>query len=685
MLNVTNVSIKTKNLGLLFGSILFMAIVTTYIVIVDSREILLEKSYDSLVSVRDSKLAQLENFVKEKIVDIKVLGVNDNVKKLTIDLIDAYDKLKVKATDDYPVENELVKKYTSQEDKFFQFFAKEYGYYDVFIIGEEYGHVMYTQARESDYGANLSSGSLKNSGLGEVWKKTKQLKRTVFVDMKPYAPSANAPVMFVGTPIYIDGVVKAILVLQISDTAINKVMQFRSGYGDSQEDYLVGQNKLMRSDSFLDKEGHSLQASFANPSVGSVDSTTSNLALQGQTGISLTTDYNGNSVLSAYAPLKIGQDLHWAILSEIDEAEVMVAPNKFRNTIMISSLIILIVVMVLASSLLKITLVNPLKELKDRAKDLAQGEGDLSQRLDIKGDNEIAKVAKYINGFIEKVQSTIVQAKTTGKQNYSISEELAKASLQIGEKTEEESTIVSEVNTQGNKLKSVLTSSIEDAQETKVELDGAEDMLKNSNNLIISLSQEIGIRSDVETELAEKLQKLTSDALQVKVVLQVIGEIADQTNLLALNAAIEAARAGEHGRGFSVVADEVRKLAEGTQKSLSEINATVSVMVQSITDSSDAVSVNAVEIEKLSSNASAIQGEISSSATIMNEAVVKVNHMVLGYEKNGVTVQGIIDKIKIVADLSVSNAKSVEEITSASNHLSSMTAQLNELLSSYKT
>ncbi len=685
MSSITDVTIKTKNLGLLFGSILFMAVVTTYIVSTDSRDILLKKSYDSLVSARDSKTQQIENFFKERINDINVLAKNANVTELTQDLIKAHNELEVKATDKYPVQNKLVQEHTSHEDEFFQFYAKEYGYYDIFVICAKHGHVMYSQARKSDYGDNVGSGSLKDSGLAEVWRKAKELKRPVFVDMSPYAPRANAPTMFLGTPIYIDGELKSILVLQIPDSSINKIMQFRTGYGDTQEDYLVGQDKLMRSDSFLNPEEHSLKASFANPSTGKVESQTSDEGLQGLTGIDLTIDYNGNSVLSAHAPLKVGQDLKWAILSDIDEAEVMIAPNEFRNKMAISSLIILVIVITISSFLLQIALVRPLKELEDRAKDLAEGEGDLTQRLHISGNNEIAKVSTYINGFIEKVQSTIVQAKTNSSENSSVSEELARTSLQIGQKAEEESKIVSEVSNQGKNLQETLHSSIDSAKETKNELDGAEVILANSNKLIISLSQEIGVRSDAETELADKLQHLSSDAGQVKVVLEVIGDIADQTNLLALNAAIEAARAGEHGRGFAVVADEVRKLAERTQKSLSEINATISVIVQSITDASDAISLNAIEIEKLSTNADTVQGEIASSVSVMDIAVKKVDAMVVGYEENGAAIQHMIDKVEVVNELSVSNARSVEEIASASDHLSSMTADLNNLLSSYKT
>ena len=685
MKNIFDVTLKAKSIGLLIGAMVFMAVTTTVVVTMQSEKVLLKKSYDSLISSREIKSKQIETFFKKRIADINVLAINANVSSVLAELISLHKSLHVKPTDPYPIDDMDVDDVIENYDDFFKFYAKEYGYYDVYVICPEHGHVMYSQSQESDWGTNLSSGPLKDSALAEVWKKVKELKRPVFVDMKPYTPSKGAPAMFLGAPVIVNDFVVGIIVFQISDKSINNIMKFREGYGKTQEDYLVGPDMLMRSDSFLDPVEHSLKASFSNPSKGKVDTEAVREAISGKKGIKIIKNYNGGFVLSAYKPIHIGKDLTWSVLSEIDEAEVMVGPNEFRNSIIITSVVIFILAMIISSFLLKIALVKPLKDMENRAEDLAHGEGDLTQRLMINGKNEIALVSNFINDFIKKVQDTIVKAKSTSRENLSVAEELAQTSMLIGEKAEQEATIVSEVSAQGKSIQSTLSYSIEEAKETKEEIDNAEKTLSSTNKIIVSLSGEIITRSEAEAELADKLQHLSADAQQVKGVLEVISDIADQTNLLALNAAIEAARAGEHGRGFAVVADEVRKLAERTQKSLAEINATISVIVQSIMDASEAIAVNADAIEKLSTNALTAQDEISSTVTIMDNAVNKVDNMVDGYINNSKDIQAMIDKVEDVNELSVSNARSVEEIASASEHLAAMTTQLNDLLSSYKT
>ena len=141
--------------------------------------------------------------------------------------------------------------------------------------------------------------------------------------------------------------------------------------------------------------------------------------------------------------------------------------------------------------------------------------------------------------------------------------------------------------------------------------------LKELNNIVqetTSSMQEIGSN---QQSLSENLIHLTQNAREAEEALNVISEIADQTNLLALNAAIEAARAGEHGRGFAVVAESVRDLADKTTDSLKEIQATIKVMVENITNSSDGMKNNATEMDILTKDVKMIQDKTSDILKIM--------------------------------------------------------------------
>jgi len=405
---LNKMTIKTKIVSVtIIGLVLLGGIVGT-VSVIQSKNALMQKSYDNLTSARDSKKAQITNFFAERIGDINVLSKSADVKKLNKALVDVHKELNVQADDNYPVQNVMTKENTAPHEEFFQNYAKEYGYYDIFIICAQHGHVMYSQAKESDYGQNVASGSLKDSGLGEVWKKVKELKRPVFVDMRPYEPSANAPAMFLGTPVYVDGEFESVLVFQISDKSINKIMQFRKGYGDSQEDYLVGTDKLMRSDSFLDPKGHSLQNSFANGA--NVDTVASNEALNGKSDTKIVTDYNGNQVLSSYGTVKVGEDLRWAILSEIDESEVLTAPNETRNAILIITFVLLIIIAAVSLFMINKMIVQRLLHFQDGLEGFFRyinREASDVKNLDTDSFDEIGLMAQVVNDNIIKAKKGI--------------------------------------------------------------------------------------------------------------------------------------------------------------------------------------------------------------------------------------------------------------------------------------
>jgi len=335
--------------------------------------------------------------------------------------------------------------------------------------------------------------------------------------------------------------------------------------------------------------------------------------------------------------------------------------------------------------LVKKNITNPLNNLIERTRNLSSGDGDLTRKLEVVGSDEIADASARINDFIDKVRALIVDAKNLSNENSSISHELSTTSLEVGKLLEESTTVVDNTTDQAAHIKEDMITNMDEAKTSKVNLEKANVFLQEANQAILELTDEIKISASTEIELARKIQQLSSDTEQVKDVLLVIGDIADQTNLLALNAAIEAARAGEHGRGFAVVADEVRQLAERTQKSLTEINATINVIVQAIMDSSEQMSTNSKKVEELSLTAVNVEEKINELSTVMNSATQMADATVGSFIQTGDDVENIIQSVDQINVLSAQNTRSVEEIASAAEHMNKMTETLNDKLAEFRT
>ena len=407
-----NISIKTKMIVILISALILLSLILGVIAVSTIKSSLIEKSYNILTSSRDAKAKQIKSFFYQNISDIRILSETNNIKNLVKDLNFIYTKLDVQNTKKYPIAHELTKKLTKTHEDFFQKFAKEYSYYDIFILSLENGHVMYSQAKERDYGENLKFGNLKNSGLGEIWQKVKKYKKAVFVDMKPYKPSANEPAMFLAKPVLIQNKMEAIVVFQISDKKINDIMHLRAGYGKSQEDYLVGKDKLMRSDSYLNPKDYSLKASFANNT--KIDTNASNEALSGKQDTKIIKDYNGNLVLSSYTPIKIDENIHWAILSEIDEAEILLLPDMIRNEIILVAVILSIIIGFIVYLIIIQNIINPLNSFKNGLLEFFKylnRQNDKVEFLEKKANDEIGIMAELVNENIAKLKLEIENEK----------------------------------------------------------------------------------------------------------------------------------------------------------------------------------------------------------------------------------------------------------------------------------
>ena len=310
----------------------------------------------------------------------------------------------------------------------------------------------------------------------------------------------------------------------------------------------------------------------------------------------------------------------------------------------------------------------------------------LNMSLHISQNDEISETMQTVNALLQEIAQAMAQAKTNAAENASVAEELSSTSLQIGNRAEEEASVVKETTQEASKVAKEIEHTSEEVGRVKETIHVAQKSLLLAQDLLQETISRLDETVHAENHVNDRLNQLSHDTDQVKSVLDVISDIAEQTNLLALNAAIEAARAGEHGRGFAVVADEVRKLAERTQKSLVETNATINVIVQSIQDICGQMNQNATRIQELGAFSSKVSHQTSDAVRLLDNTVSATDDVVLKASNNVERIQeAVIHRIETINHLSSSNARSVEEIAAAAEHLARLSESLSNTLAQFKT
>lgn len=322
---------------------------------------------------------------------------------------------------------------------FLKNFLEEFGYYDIFLIEEKTGNVVYTVFKELDFATSLETGPYKNTNLGQLYQDLKSAKKgeAKVVDLAKYFPSYESPAGFVGAPIY-DGEERVgSIVFQIPVEKIDNIMTSdkkwnEKGYGASEESYLVGSDKKMRSLSrFLweDPEGYAgmmktigmdektlnfIKAKNTTTISQEINSKGVEQVLAGKKGTDIYNDYRDVSVMSAYTPLNI-KGLNWGLIAEIDEAEIQGHISSMTWKIAITALIVLALALVVGyifSSSISNSINSTIKVLAEIAK------GNLNQRpVTIKSKDEVGALGVACNTMLENLGVFAKQAECIAKED----------------------------------------------------------------------------------------------------------------------------------------------------------------------------------------------------------------------------------------------------------------------------
>ncbi len=591
-------------------------------------------------------------------------------------------------------------------------FVRGLGFYDLFLVDNATGDVVYTVYKEVDFATSLISGPFADTGLGETFRKVRDTQAISISDFKPYGPSYNKHAAFIGAPITDDGKVVGTIILQLS---IEKLLaavtsngrEKETGLGESGQSYLVADDGTLRSEPqrYRDDPASFVSALRARGTAASVlEEVTHKQSLVGLLPVSTPAikdglarksgwlkgeSYDGVEKYQYYTPVNALKK-PWVVVSEIDASEALANVSALRGYLLTATLVCIAIMSVLAAlagATIARGLTRPIHAFASAAAQignkLRDGEG-VRGRLSMDVSAEWKPLAETMNDLLDCVQQSMRDIGAVQEHLSSTAEHLAGLGEQNDHGMQGQHTQTEHAAHAMKEMATTVQAVAKSALQAAEAASQADQDARDCQRTVADMINAMNLVQQQFSSATEVMQRLEAGSQNISSVLGVIKGIADQTNLLALNAAIEAARAGEQGRGFAVVADEVRSLAARTQESTHEINTIIGQLQQ---QAHEAVVVMTESSEKLSASV----GNGAAAGTALDNIAVRISiidsmnaQIASAAEEQSAVSEEIATNIAAIASTSDAAVRTARELCQTSLSINDSAERLRAQLKRFK-
>ncbi|MBZ5628007.1 MAG: methyl-accepting chemotaxis protein [Acidobacteriia bacterium] len=370
---------------------------------------------------------------------------------------------------------------------------------------------------------------------------------------------------------------------------------------------------------------------------------------------------------------------------DLDAAAAREAGRVSKLEFTVYGIVVIAIVVLLAyGTLLVANISKSLRRVIDMVKDIAEGEGDLTKRLNIRSEDEIGELARWFDLFMDKLHQVMASVASNAEQIATASEEMSSGASQTAAGADTQKDQTNQVATAMQEMASTVTEVSDNSTKAQDAAKQAAETAREGGKIVDETLVNMKAIADSVGQTAKKIEALGKSSDQIGKIIGVIDDIADQTNLLALNAAIEAARAGEQGRGFAVVADEVRKLAERTTKATKEIAQMISQVQDETHKAVEDMHAGTKRVELGVQVTEKAGGSLQQIINMSERVGEMITHIATAATEQSSATEQVNSNVEQIAKITAESAAGAQQAAKACQDLSNLALDLQNLVGRFR-